>query len=494
MPAFTDPKVKAQSEESFDIVIIGAGVSGINTAHTVKTKAPPGTAYVILERRSQIGGTWDLFRYPGIRSDSDMFTFGFSWNPWTKEKPLATGPEIVSYLLDSASKVGADKHMRFHHSVISADWSSDNSRWTVTARDGNNELVSFRTRFVVLGTGYYDFNEPMFAPIPGLDRFQGDIIKPQFWPSDYNYLNKNIVIIGSGATAVTLLPSLAADAKHVTMIQRSPTYIAALPMSRGFFTRLLQAFLPSFVTNRLNRLQHILMGYILYSYSRKNPRKVRDTLEKASAAQLPSDVPVKPHFTPRYNPWDQRLCVCPDGDFYTALRSTKASIVTDTIDEVTETEIVLKSGQRLHPDVIVPATGLKLQFAGGIPISVDGKIVDPTTKFTWQGCMLQDVPNMAFIIGYVNASWTLGAEATGVLLGRLWGRMKSSGANVAIPRLEAPENMQQVSLFALSSTYFQGASKVFPKGGVGQWSQKKNYFVDVWKATWSDLSAGIEFR
>ncbi|KAH7121554.1 hypothetical protein EDB81DRAFT_814085 [Dactylonectria macrodidyma] len=494
MTGSEESESRPQHEESFDVVIIGAGVSGINTARTIETGAPPGTSYVILDKRSQIGGTWDLFKYPGIRSDSDMFTFGFSWNPWNKEKPLATGPEIAAYLTDSAAKVNADKHMRFHHSVISADWSSDNSRWTVLARDGNNELTAFQTRFIVLGTGYYDFNEAMFAPIPGLNNFKGDVIQPQFWPSNYNYLNKNIVVIGSGATAVTLLPNLAEDARHVTMLQRSPTYIAALPMSRGLFTRIWQAFLPRFITNRWNRLQHILMGYILYNYSRKNPQKVREALEKASAQQLPPNIPVKPHFTPRYKPWDQRLCVCPDGDFYTALRSTKASIVTDIIEQVTETEIVLKSGQRLQPDVIIPATGLKLQFAGGIRISVDGDIIDPTTKFSWQGCMLQDVPNLAFVIGYVNASWTLGAEATGVLLARLWSRMKATGTMVALPRLETPEEMQQVPLFELSSTYFQISNKVFPKGGIGQWAQKKNYFVDVWKASWGDLSSGLELR
>lgn len=489
-----EPEVDPCHEEFFDIVVIGAGISGINTARTIAHQAPPGTTYVIFDKRSQIGGTWDLFKYPGVRSDSDMFTFGFSWNPWDKEKPLATGAEIAAYLAESAAKVGADKHMRFHHSVTSVDWSSHTSRWTVAVRDQKNKLKTFQARFIVMGTGYYDHSEPMDAPIPGLERFSGDVIRPQFWPSNYTHVNKKIVIIGSGATAVTLLPNLAEDAKHVTMLQRSPTYIVALPMSRGIFTRLWQALLPHAIIRRLSRLQHILMGYMIYYYSRKYPQKVREAVEKATALLLPSNILVNPHFTPRYDPWDQRLCVCPEGDFFAALRSTKASIVTDVIEEVTASEIVLKSGQRLRPDVIIPATGLKLQFAGGIQISVDGTVVDPATKFSWNGCMLQDVPNMAFIIGYVNASWTLGAEATGALLARLWRKMKAVDKVVALPRLDEPGKMQQVPLFNLSSTYFRNSSRVFPKGGIGQWAQKKNYFSDIWKASWGDLSTGLELR
>lgn len=485
---------KPQREESFDIVIVGAGVSGISTARSIEKEAPAGTSYVILEQRSQIGGTWDLFKYPGIRSDSEMFTFGFSWNPWNKDKLLATGPEIVAYLTDSAVKVGADKHMRFHHSVISADWSSADSRWTVVTRHGNNELTAFKARFVVLGTGYYDYNEPMHSPIPGLENFKGDVIHPQFWPENYKYFDKNIVIIGSGATAITLVPNLAEDARHVTMLQRSPTYIAALPMAPGLPTRIAQSLLPQFLSNRFNRVHHLIMGYWFYYYSRMSPEKVRDALAKASADQLPQNVPVDPHFTPRYKPWDQRLCVCPDGDFYTALRSTKASVVTDVIEQVTENEIILKSGQRLQADVIVPATGLKLQFGGRIRLSVNGEAVDPSTKFSWMGCMLQDVPNLAFIAGYVNASWTLGAEATGRLLARLWSRMRATGHVVVQPELDGPDGIQEVPPFHLSSTYILKSGRVFPKGGVGPWGPKKNYFVDMWRANWCDLSIGLKFH
>ncbi|KAL1867649.1 hypothetical protein VTK73DRAFT_4048 [Phialemonium thermophilum] len=486
-----------QRAESVDVVIIGAGVSGIQAARSIQTGAPKGTTYVILDRRDRIGGTWDLFRYPGVRSDSDVFTFGFSWNPWPRGGPLATGPEIARYLAASATQIGADRHMRFRHRVVSLDWTSDDKRWNVAAaRAESHEPVLFRARFVVLGTGYYDAQEPLQSPVPGLDRFQGDVLRPQFWPEDYRYVNKHIVVIGSGATAVTLLPSLAEDARHVTMVQRSPTYIASLPTTPAPWTRLWQFFLPRAVARRWDRLLRIVLTYVLWHVSRRHPQKVRRLLERASAAQLPSRIPVRPHFAPRYNPWDQRLCVCPDGDFYRALRSTKASVVTDVIDQVTEREIVLGSGRRLRPDVIVPATGLKLQFAGGIRLSVDGAPVDPATRFSWRGCMLQDVPNLVFVLGYVNASWTLGAEATGVLMARILSHMQKCGADVAVPSREGSdegEGMERVPLFDLTSTYLRGVDKIFPKGGVGQWAPKKNYFVDLWQATWGSFSPGLKF-
>lgn len=481
-----------RSREHVDIVIIGAGVSGINTAHYIKTSAPRGTSYVILDRRGHWGGTWDLFKYPGIRSDSDMFTFGFSWNPWNLDKPLGSGPEISAYLSESAAIVGAEKNTRFHHHVLSSHWSSTTSNWAVTAKTNADNYVEFSCRFMVLGTGYYNYDEPMHAPIPGLDKFAGPVVQPQFWPDNLDYMNKNILIIGSGATAVTLLPNLAEDAKHVTMLQRSPTYIATLPTSKGLFARIFQAILPRFITHPWNRILHISLGYMLYYYCLAYPAKAREALEKGSAKQLLPGTPIKPNHSPHYNPWEQRLCICPDGDFYAALRSGKASIVTDRIERITENTVVLVSGRKLQPDIIVAATGLQLQFAGGIKISVDGNVIDPSTKFTWKGCMIQDVPNFVFVIGYVNASWTLSAETTATLFMRLMRRMKAVGATVALPTLEKPETMPVIPLFNLSSTYFQSSAKLFPKGGVGQWAQKKNHIIDVWESSWGNLSNGLK--
>ncbi|KAF2017744.1 FAD/NAD(P)-binding domain-containing protein [Aaosphaeria arxii CBS 175.79] len=484
----------SQPKESFDVVIVGAGVSGINTARYLESDAPRGTSYVILDRRSHWGGTWDLFKYPGIRSDSDMSTFGYSWNPWHLDKPLATGPEIATYLSSSAAKVGADQHTRFQHQVLSANWSSAASRWTVTATKSDGERVDFICRFMVLGTGYYNYDEPLKTTIPGLDQFSGRVIKPQFWPEKLDYMNKKIVVIGSGATAVTLLPSLAEDAKHVTMLQRSPTYIATLPMSGGIVSKVLGAILPKVVVRRWNRVRRLLMGYMFYYFCMWYPKQARDLLERGSALQLLPGAPVRPNHSPRYNPWEQRLCVCPDGDFYAALRSGKADVVTDVIEEVTSHSIVLKSGQKLQPDIIVAATGLQLQFAGGIKISIDEQAINPSSKFAWKGCMLQDVPNLFFVIGYVNASWTLSAETTATLLVRLLWRMRARGANVALPTLQQPEKMTQVPLFNLSSTYVKGSASIFPKGGIGQWAQKKNHIVDAWQSSWGDIVSGLTLK
>ncbi|OHF00932.1 hypothetical protein CORC01_03760 [Colletotrichum orchidophilum] len=481
-------------DEIYDYVIVGAGISGINTAYYLHAHGPQNASYAVLEGRPRMGGTWDLFRYPGIRSDSDIFTFGFSWNPWKGENPLAGGPEICAYLDESASTHGIDRHIKYNHQVASADWNSATCRWILKVTVAGGEKVkTIAARFVVLGTGYYDYEQPLAAVIPGIEKFEGKVVHPQFWPEDLDYVNKNVVIIGSGATAVTLLPNIATDAARVTMLQRSPSYIIGMPSRKAGLTRLLLSTLPMSVSSRILRVQYFVLSYFLYYYCQWFPGAARRFLLGAAQKQLPPNIPLDPHFKPRYNPWEQRLCVCPNADFYQALRSGKADVVTDVIEEVTSSGIVLKSGRVLRPDIIVTATGLKIRFAGSISLSVDGVPVDPNSKFAFKGCMLQDMPNMAYIFGYANASWTLGAEATSSYLVRLWRGMEKKKVRSVTPLLEDP-NMKQNAMMPLKSTYVRKAGKVFPKAGSGRWAPRKNYLIDLWTAMTTDVFAGLKVQ
>lgn len=482
--------------ESFDVLIVGAGISGINTAHYLQSKGPPGLSYSILERRGRIGGTWDLFQYPGIRSDSDIFTFGFSWNPWRGDTPITSGSKICAYLSESAAKSEIDRNIRFYHHVLSADWNSRSSTWNVKAKkgDGEGQDIEYRARFLVMGTGYYDYDQPLETTIPGIKSFNGPVVQPQFWPSDLNYINKDVVVIGSGATAVTLVPNLAEDARHTTMLQRSPSYIFSVPMKPRPLMRLLRSILPLSIVGRILRTQFTLIASFMYHFCQWFPKASRRLIRAAAKKRLPPDYNLDPHFSPRYNPWDQRLCLCPDGDFYTAIRSTKASVVTDVISEVTEDSIQLRSGEVLHPDIIVAATGLKLCFAGNIALSIDGETYDPSTKFAFKGCMLQDAPNLAFVIGYANASWTLGAEATAVFLTRLWSTMASKKINAVIPRVNDTEKMKEFPPLGLNSTYVQVGAKRMPKGGEGLWAPRRDYISDIHQATWTSALEGLETR
>ncbi|KAH8646333.1 hypothetical protein BX600DRAFT_444134 [Xylariales sp. PMI_506] len=499
----------AEARIDYDVAIIGAGISGINAGYYLETQAPAGISYAILEARSDLGGTWDLFRYPGIRSDSDVYSFGFSWNPWPGCETLASGAAIRGYLYESAQKHGIDKKIRYNHKIISATWSCSDSVWALAVETSNNgatEPVLLRCRFIILGTGYYDYEEPRTAHIPGIEAFPGRVIHPQFWPEKADLADKDVVIIGSGATAVTLLPALLAapgnTPKRVTMLQRSPGYISSLP-SRSFRTRALRATLPAAIAGPLNRLLYALIGLLLYWICQTFPSFVKRVLIRRAARQAPHVNP-KPHLTPRYGPWDQRVCASPDGDFFAALRSGQADIVTGEIAEVTATgEIQLwpssnpSSRQVLTPDIIITATGLKLKFAGGIAFSIDGgEPIDASSKFNWKGTMLQDLPNVAFVLGYTNASWTLGADATMQLVVRLLGRMRQEGFSVATPRLSDAErlSMQKRPVFDLSSTYVRDADLIFPNSGTGQWKHKKNYFVDIYVARWGDITTGLEMR
>ncbi|KAF4914185.1 FAD-containing monooxygenase EthA [Colletotrichum viniferum] len=482
----------ATAGDVFDVIIIGAGISGINTAYYLQAHGPPGASYAILEGRGEIGGTWDLFRYPGIRSDSDIYTFGFSWNPWKGDNPLASGPSIMSYLHESVSKYGIDKNIKFHHQVISADWQSSESLWTLQTTGHGEKINCFKARFVVLGTGYYDYEQPLAAEIPGIKNFTGPVVHPQFWPQYLDYRNKHVVIIGSGATAVTLLPNMATEASLTTMLQRSPTYITGLPTQKSLPSRLMLSVLPRSISSRILRVQFILLGYLLYYYCQLFPQSARKALLGRAAKELPPSIPMDPNFSPRYNPWQQRLCVCPDADFFAALRSGKADVVTDVIDVVTNNEIVLQSGRILKPDIIITATGLKIQFAGAISLSVNGNPVDPNQKFGFKGCMLQDVPNLAYVFGYANASWTLGAEATSSYLVRLWRSMRSNGIHSVMPYTADANNMKPKPVMSLTSTYVRHATKVFPKAGDGLWAARKFYMLDLWRAMFGNIFAGLK--
>lgn len=482
----------ADSPEEFDVVVIGSGISGINSAQRIKTQCAPGTTYTVLESRSDMGGTWNFFKYPGIRSDSDLHTFGFPWRPWKSNTTIADGPSIMKYMRECAAAEGIDKKIRYNHKVTGAEWDSKKLKWTLTV-DANGHQQTFITRFIILGTGYYDYEQPMKTTIPGLDKFQGNIIHPQFWPEDYDYTGKKIGIIGSGATAVTIFPVLAQKAEQVTMVQRSPSYVLSQP-GTDKLGKIYHKFLPGSWAATLDRIRFLLIPYTFFYFCRYFPNAAKKILAAETKRQLPKHIPVDPHFKPSYNPWEQRLCLCPDGDFYKGLRRGNCDIVTGTIKTITEKGILMDSGETLQFDTIVTATGLKIFLAGGINFKVDGKPIVVGEKFMWKGIMLQDLPNTAFVVGYTNASWTLGAEATAQLFVRLINDMKRNDYVAAIPRLDNPEAMPSTPFLNLNSTYIKNALQQMPKtGAVGQWKPRVNYFLDLKEAKWGDITSDLEF-
>ncbi|KAI1317929.1 FAD/NAD(P)-binding domain-containing protein [Xylariaceae sp. FL0255] len=476
----------------YDIVIVGAGISGINAAYRIQSQEP-NMKYIILEGRDSIGGTWDLFKYPGIRSDSDIFTFGFEWSPWRQAESMAAGPNIKSYVIESAKSAGIDKNIRYRHNVEGADWHSGEQRWVLSVNvPGEEKPKTIRSRFMLLGTGYYDYETPMQTIIPGIEKFEGKVIHPQFWPEDYDYTGKDVVIIGSGATAVTILPSITGRAKRATMLQRSPGYIFSLPTS-SFVLKLLFAILPVTLAHTVNRYMWLCRSYISTWFCKAYPEAAKRLIRKVTIKQLPPHIKWDPNFKPSYNPWEQRFCACQDGDFFAALRSGKADVVTDKIKTVTEKSIELESGKALYPDVIVTATGLKLKFGGGIRITLDGgEPVDIGQKFAWKAALLQDVPNLAFLTGYENQSWTLGADVSVFLFLRVLRLMRQREANVVIPKVTGPP-MEVKPILNLKSTYVRKAPGILPKAGEGQWSPKTSYFADIAVAKWGDVTTDLKF-
>jgi cation diffusion facilitator CzcD-associated flavoprotein CzcO len=481
-----------QNASEYDVIIIGAGISGINAAYRVQNQAPKGSTYTILESRSAIGGTWDFFKYPGLRSDSDLHTFGFPWRPWTAGPAIAEAPLILKYLNEAIRDTGIDKNIKFRHKVTKVEWSSTDLSWTVNV-DANGEMQQLRGRFLVFGTGYYDYETPLQTVIPGLENFKGQVVHPQFWPEDLDYSNKEVAIIGSGATAVTIHPVVARTAKQTTIIQRSPSYILGVRNYDSSIMQGLRWFSPTLAA-KLNRIRFLVFGYLVYYFSRTFPSTTRNLIRGITSKQLPPSVPHDPHFNPSYNPWEQRLCVTPNGEFFRTMREGKGGIVTGHIDTVTSHSIKMENGQEVPADIIVTATGLKLKVAGGIDIAIDGTPYDISTKYMWKGMMLDDLPNAALVLGYTNASWTLGADATAQMTMRLLNEMDKRGARAVIPKLKEREKMTPQPVLDLNSTYIKKGKGVLPMSGDrGPWKPRTNYFSDLREAKWGSIHDGLEY-
>ncbi len=426
------------SAEHFDVLIVGAGLSGIGAACHLTTKCP-GKSYAIFEGRDAIGGTWDLFRYPGIRSDSDMYTLGYAFRPWIGSKAIADGPDILEYIRNTAEAYGVNRAIRYRHQVKSANWSSKDARWTVEVdRGAENEPVRYTCNFLFMCSGYYNYAEGFTPEFQGTERFAGPIIHPQKWPEDLDYKGKRVVVIGSGATAVTLVPAMAENASHVVMLQRSPTYVVSRPAVDRLATWL-QRNVPGRMAYQLIRWRNVLFGMYFYRLARRKPEQVKAAIIKMVQDQLGPNYDVEKHFTPRYNPWDQRLCLVPDADLFNSIKEGKASVVTDQIETFTEKGLKLSSGEELEADVIITATGLKLQLLSGMKVSIDGAPVDLSKTMNYKGMMFSDVPNLAATFGYTNASWTLKADLTSEYVCRLLNYMDKHGYAQCVPRQRDPE-------------------------------------------------------
>ncbi|MCW8305827.1 NAD(P)/FAD-dependent oxidoreductase [Acidiphilium sp. PA] len=473
----------------FDVVVVGAGLSGIGAACHL-TRETPERSYVVLEGRDAIGGTWDLFRYPGIRSDSDMYTLGYSFRPWTDSKAIAPGPAILDYVRETAREFGVDRHIRFGHHVKTAAWDSARALWTVTATTKpDGETVEFTCNFLFMCSGYYDYDGGHMPAFPGADSFSGRIVHPQSWPADLDYAGKRIVVIGSGATAVTLVPELAKSAAHVTMLQRSPTYIVSRPSEDAFANRMRRR-LPAKLAYSVTRWRNVLLGMFFYNLARRRPERVKAGIIGLARQALGPDYDVATHFTPRYKPWDQRLCLVPDGDLFNALKSGAASIVTDQIERFTSHGIALRSGATLAADIIVAATGLKLKLLGGLDVVVDGKAVDFAKTLSYKGMMISDVPNFAVSFGYTNASWTLKSDLTAAYVCRLLNHMKRHNYTQCTPLRNDPSVTEEPFL-DFTSGYVQRAIALFPRQGSKKpWRLYQNYVRDLLMMRWGRLADG----
>jgi monooxygenase len=471
-------KPEELASEHADVLIVGAGLSGIGAACHLRRRCPD-RSYTILEARDAIGGTWDLFRYPGVRSDSDMHTLGYSFRPWRDAKTIADGPSILEYVRQTATDYNVNEHIRFGHRVVRANWSSETSTWTVTAeRTDTGAEVQFTASFLLACSGYYRYDEPYTPEFPGRERFSGQVVHPQHWPEDLDYSGKRVVVIGSGATAITLVPAMTDKAEHVTMLQRSPSYVVSLPaedpLSRG-----LRRVLPEMAAYQAVRIKNVALMSFSYQLMRRYPKAAKAVLRKGVARQLPADFEIDPHFKPYYNPWDQRLCVCPDGDLFRALRSGKASVITDRIETFTETGIRLESGTEIEADVIVTATGLNLLALGGVQATVDGRELELPEHLTYRGMMLDGVPNAAMAIGYTNASWTLKCDLTCEYVCRILNHMRDHGYTQVVPEVGSAD-IEARPLIDLKSGYVERSVADFPRqGSEPPWRLRQNYPLDV---------------
>jgi cation diffusion facilitator CzcD-associated flavoprotein CzcO len=482
-------QTSAERGDVLDVLIVGAGLSGIGAAHHLQ-RLCPHHRFAILEARHAVGGTWDLFRYPGIRSDSDMYTLGYSFRPWKEAKAIADGPSILKYIRETADEAGITRHIRFGHKVTSAAWSSADACWTVQAqRTDSAQTVTLRARFLYLCSGYYSYaagNRPEFA---GESDFRGTVVHQQFWPTDLDYAGKRVAVIGSGATAITLVPEMSRTAAHVTMLQRSPTYVVSRP-SVDRFAQWLSRHLPHRLAYAITRWKNVLLGSYFYRLARRRPELFKRRLIEMASQQLGPQCDVATHFTPRYKPWDQRLCLVPDGDLFRQIREGRASVVTDTIERFTPGGIKLAGGRELGADIIVLATGLKLNVLGDVAFTIDGRPMEPGQAMAYKGMMLGDVPNLAWAFGYTNASWTLKADLTAGYVCRLLRHMQRHGYTIAVPRRE-PDVLEQPFL-SFTSGYVQRAIGMLPKQGTRRpWQVYQSYLADLSTLRWGRLNDGV---
>lgn len=457
-----------------DVLVVGAGLSGIGAAYRLQTECPD-RSYVILEARDTLGGTWDLFRYPGIRSDSDMFTLGYPFKPWKDAKAIADGASILSYIRETAEEFGIDKHIRYGAKVLSMDWSSRNRLWTITI-ERSGQTTSMTAAFVYACAGYYNYDTGHAPEFPGQRNFRGQIVHPQFWPEDLDYEGKKVVVIGSGATAVTLVPAIASQTTHVTMLQRTPTWISAVP-SRDKKADWLRGHLPERLAHRMARAKNVAFNIGFHLYCERFPKRARTLLQSQTTRILGADA-VKEHFTPTYRPWEQRLCAAPGADIFKAMKAGHADVVTDTIDEFMPDGVRLTSGRVLQADIIVSATGLQLSTFGGIQPQIDGQTVDFADEFVWKGAMVSGLPNFAFCIGYTRLSWTLRADLSSRLVCKVLNWMKAKNLDAVVP--VADHSMQALPLFELTSGYVQRSVGAFPKQSTNPpWKMEQNYVLDA---------------
>jgi monooxygenase len=480
--------------EHFDVLIIGAGISGISAAVHLKQRCPD-RSFAILEGRPRLGGTWDLFKYPGIRSDSDMHTLGFSFKPWTHEKSIADAPSILNYLHETVKEFDIESAIRFDTKAKKISWDSGTARWTVTSEGSDGNRREMTCQFLTMCTGYYSYTDPYQPVFAGRADFKGPVFHPQFWPENLDYQGKKVVVIGSGATAVTIIPAMATSGVgHITMLQRSPTYFVSRP-AKDSFANFARKLLPSRLAYSITRLKNIGMQQFFYNMTQKKPQKARDKLIELVAKELPPGYDVATNFTPRYNPWEQRLCLVPDSDLFEAIKSGAADVVTDEIDRFTSTGIALKSGKSIDADIVITATGLKMEIMSGVELVIDGAPVRVGETFSYKGCMYSNIPNLTSTFGYSNASWTLKADLISEYVCRLLNHMKQSGTDicVAVPHgvSESDEGMMN-----LSSGYVQRAKGLVPKqGDIDPWLVHHNYNMDKKLMRYGKLEDGaMTFR
>lgn len=480
----------ANETEHVDVLIVGAGISGIGAACHLKKKSP-NRSFAIIEARGNIGGTWDLFRYPGIRSDSDMYTLGYSFKPWKEGDAIADGDSILKYLNETIDEYDLRSNIRFNRRVVSSEWSTSEACWTVSIQTGENgDLQTLKCNYLFMCSGYYNYQEGHLPEFDGYESFKGTIAHPQHWPTDLDYAGKEVIVIGSGATAVTVVPAMAHSASHVTMLQRSPSYVASRPQQDAIANGL-RKVLPSWLAYKITRAKNVLLTIIFYKLARKYPQGFKKRLISMVREELGPDYDVQTHFSPNYNPWDQRLCAVPDADLFEVIRQKKVSVVTDHIDRFTADGIKLKSGVELNADIIVPATGLKLQSLGGMQLIVDGKEINIGDTINYKGMTLSNVPNFAWTVGYTNASWTLKADLTANYVCRLLNHMEKHHYKACVPRQDDP-NFEIEPMFDFTSGYIQRSLDIMPKqGGSQPWKNHQNYISDMVHLKFERLEDGV---